>query len=118
MSAFLEERVLTVHHWTERLFSFTTTRDPALRSHICGALAAKGINIWSAQIFSTNDGYALNAIRSRPVTERHVRAALESAAGGPLAEGSVGAGTGTVAFGWKGGIGTSSRRIPTAVISS
>ena len=31
MSAFLEERVLTVHHWTDRLFSFTTTRDPALR---------------------------------------------------------------------------------------
>jgi D-aminopeptidase len=59
----------------------------------------------------TNDGYALNAIRSRPVTERHVRAALESAAGGPVAEGSVGAGTGTVAFGWKGGIGTSSRRM-------
>jgi D-aminopeptidase len=59
----------------------------------------------------TNDGYALNAIRTRPVTERHVRAALESAAGGPVAEGSVGAGTGTVAFGWKGGIGTSSRRM-------
>jgi D-aminopeptidase len=59
----------------------------------------------------TNDGYALNAIRGRPVAERHVRAALESAAGGPVAEGSVGAGTGTVAFGWKGGIGTSSRRV-------
>jgi D-aminopeptidase len=58
----------------------------------------------------TNDGYALNAIRGRPVAERHVRAALESASGGPVAEGSVGAGTGTVAFGWKGGIGTSSRR--------
>jgi D-aminopeptidase len=59
----------------------------------------------------TNDGYALNAIRGRPVAERHVRAALASAAGGPVAEGSVGAGTGTVAFGWKGGIGTSSRRV-------
>jgi D-aminopeptidase len=59
----------------------------------------------------TNDGYALNAIRSRPVTERDVRAALDGAAGGPVAEGSVGAGTGTVAFGWKGGIGTSSRRM-------
>ncbi len=61
----------------------------------------------------TNDGYALNAIRSRPITERHVRAALESASAGPVAEGSVGAGTGTVAFGWKGGIGTSSRRVAT-----
>jgi D-aminopeptidase len=59
----------------------------------------------------TNDGYALNAIRRRPVGERHVRAALEGARDGPVAEGSVGAGTGTVAFGWKGGIGTSSRRV-------
>ena len=62
----------------------------------------------------TNDGYALNAIRGRPITEQHVRSALESAAGGPVAEGSVGAGTGTVAFGWKGGIGTSSRRVKAA----
>jgi D-aminopeptidase len=59
----------------------------------------------------TNDGYVLNAIRSRPITERHVREALERAATGPVAEGSVGAGTGTVAFGWKGGIGTASRRV-------
>jgi D-aminopeptidase len=59
----------------------------------------------------TNDGYILNAIRSRPITERDVRAALQGAASGPVAEGSVGAGTGTVAFGWKGGIGTSSRRV-------
>ena len=58
----------------------------------------------------TNDGYVLNAIRSRPVGEREVRSALEGATGGPVAEGSVGAGAGTVAFGWKGGIGTSSRR--------
>lgn len=59
----------------------------------------------------TNDG-ALNDIRSRPVEAAHVVAALESAAGGAVAEGSVGAGTGTVAFGWKGGIGTSSRVLP------
>ena len=59
----------------------------------------------------TNDGYALNAIRRRPVAERHVRAALDGARGGRVVEGSVGAGTGTVAFGWKGGIGTSSRRV-------
>jgi D-aminopeptidase len=62
----------------------------------------------------TNDGYALNAIRARPIAEIHVRAALEGAKGGPVAEGSVGAGTGTVAFGWKGGIGTSSRRVKAA----
>ena len=60
----------------------------------------------------TNDGYVLNAIRSRPIGERDVRTALEDARSGPVAEGSVGAGTGTVAFGWKGGIGTSSRRAP------
>jgi D-aminopeptidase len=58
----------------------------------------------------TNDGYALNAIRSRPVLPADIRQALAGASAGPVAEGSVGAGTGTVAFGWKGGIGTSSRR--------
>ena len=58
----------------------------------------------------TNDGYMLNAIRSRPVSAAAVQQALGSAASGGVQEGSVGAGTGTVAFGWKGGIGTSSRR--------
>ncbi len=56
----------------------------------------------------TNDGF-LNAIRLRPVTEAHVRAALTAADTGAVAEGSVGAGTGTIAYQWKGGIGTSSR---------
>ena len=59
----------------------------------------------------TNDG-GLNAIRSRPVTPDAVRRALTSATGGAVTEGSVGAGTGTIAFGWKGGIGTSSRVVP------
>lgn len=59
----------------------------------------------------TNDG-GLNDIRARPVTADAVRRALESANSGPVQEGSVGAGTGTVAFGWKGGIGTSSRKLP------
>jgi D-aminopeptidase len=59
----------------------------------------------------TNDG-ALNAIRSRPVGRDAVHSALASAAAGPVAEGSVGAGAGTVAFEWKGGIGTSSRVLP------
>jgi D-aminopeptidase len=62
----------------------------------------------------TNDG-GLNAIRTRPLRAEHVVAALEGARGGPVAEGAVGAGTGTVAFGWKGGIGTSSRRLPAAL---
>lgn len=59
----------------------------------------------------TNDG-ALNAIRSRQVTPDAVRAAMTGATGGAVAEGSVGAGAGTVAFEWKGGIGTSSRALP------
>ncbi len=59
----------------------------------------------------TNDG-RLNDIRTRPITPDHVRSAIESARAGTVEEGTVGAGTGTVAFGWKGGIGTSSRRTP------
>src|SRR5437867_7195380 len=58
----------------------------------------------------TNDG-TLNAVRGRPVRAEHIRRALESA-GANVEEGSVGAGTGTIAFGWKGGIGTSSRVLP------
>jgi D-aminopeptidase len=59
----------------------------------------------------TNDG-GLNDIRSRPITPEHVVSALESAVAGPVEEGAVGAGRGTSAFGWKGGIGTSSRVVP------
>ena len=59
----------------------------------------------------TNDG-GLNAIRSRPITTEHDRAALDGAKSGPVAEGSEGAGAGTHAFSWKGGIGTSSRVLP------
>lgn len=62
----------------------------------------------------TNDG-ALNAIRSRPIRAEHVVRALESASAGPVEEGAVGAGTGTVAFGWKGGIGTASRVLPASL---
>jgi len=59
----------------------------------------------------TNDGY-LNDIRGRHVGREEVFAALKNASTGAVEEGSVGAGTGTVAFGWKGGIGTSSRKLP------
>jgi D-aminopeptidase len=65
-------------------------------------------------VAETNDG-TLNDIRSRPIKPEHVRAALTSASNGPVAEGAVGAGTGTVAFGWKGGIGTSSRVLPASL---
>ena len=59
----------------------------------------------------TNDGM-LNNIRKISITKEQVKLALEQAVSGPVAEGNVGAGTGTVCFGWKGGIGTSSRILP------
>ena len=62
----------------------------------------------------TNDG-GLNDIRGRAVTSQHAIEAIRQAATGPVAEGCVGAGTGTVCFGWKGGIGTSSRVLPTSL---
>jgi D-aminopeptidase len=65
----------------------------------------------NAVVGETNDGF-LNDIRARRVTREHALAAIATARDGPVAEGSVGAGTGTIAFGWKGGIGTSSRRLP------
>lgn len=65
----------------------------------------------NALVGETNDG-GLNDIRAQLVTREHVLAAIRSARVGEVAEGSVGAGTGTEAFGWKGGIGTSSRVVP------
>jgi D-aminopeptidase len=62
----------------------------------------------------TNDGF-LNDIRGRHVKEGHVLAALQNAKSGPVRQGNVGAGTGTVCFGFKGGIGTSSRVLPEEV---
>jgi D-aminopeptidase len=64
----------------------------------------------NALVGETNDG-GLNDIRGLHVTRDHVIAAIAGATGGPVAEGTVGAGTGTVNYGWKGGIGTSSRRL-------
>jgi D-aminopeptidase len=68
----------------------------------------------NAVVGETNDGY-LNDIRGRHVTPAHAIAAIEAARGGAVAEGAVGAGTGTVAFDWKGGIGTSSRHLPASL---
>jgi D-aminopeptidase len=62
-------------------------------------------------VAETNDGY-LNNIRARPIAEADVLSAIRGASEGPVTEGAVGAGRGTVAFGWKGGIGTSSRKLP------
>jgi D-aminopeptidase len=65
----------------------------------------------NAVVGETNDGF-LNDIRGRHVTAEDVQEAIRSAHGGPVQEGAVGAGTGTVCFGFKGGIGTSSRVLP------
>ena len=65
----------------------------------------------NAIVGETNDG-TLNDIRARRVAKEDALQAIAAARPGPVAEGAVGAGTGTVAFGWKGGIGTSSRRLP------
>lgn len=68
----------------------------------------------NAVVGETNDSF-LNDIRGRHVTKQHVIQAIESAKSGPIAEGNVGAGTGTVCFGFKGGIGTSSRKLPASL---
>jgi len=65
----------------------------------------------NALVGETNDG-GLNDIRGLHVTRKHVLDAIARARSGPVEEGSVGAGTGTVLYGWKGGIGTSSRMLP------
>jgi D-aminopeptidase len=74
----------------------------------------EGVRSINPVVGETNDG-GLNDIRSRPIRPEHVRTALENASPGPVEEGAVGAGTGTSAFGWKGGIGTSSRVLPDAL---
>ena len=65
----------------------------------------------NALVGETNDGY-LNDIRGRHLRKEHVWEALKNAKSGPVAEGCVGAGTGTVCFNFKGGIGTASRKFP------
>jgi D-aminopeptidase len=83
----------------------------AMVEWMLGQDGMESVRSLNALVGETNDG-GLNDIRSRPITPEHVRGALESAVEGPVEEGSVGAGTGTRAFGWKGGIGTASRLLP------
>jgi D-aminopeptidase len=97
-----------------------------LTNTLAVAQAAEGVVRWTleqrgnedvrsvnAVVGETNDG-SLNDIRARTITHRHAIEAIEQARAGAVPEGSVGAGAGTVAFGLKGGIGTSSRRLPPA----
>lgn len=71
----------------------------------------KKVESVNAVVGETNDGY-LNDIRQRFVKKEHVLEAIQKAAGGPVEEGGVGAGTGTMCYDFKGGIGTSSRKLP------
>jgi D-aminopeptidase len=83
----------------------------ALLDHMLNLPGNEDILSINPVVAETNDGF-LNDIRGRHVGREHVLSALKNAKEGPVEEGAVGAGTGTVAFGFKGGIGTSSRRLP------
>jgi D-aminopeptidase len=83
----------------------------ALISYMLAMPGNEDVRSINPLVGETNDGM-LNDIRGRHVRPHHVRAAIRSAQSGAVEEGSVGAGTGTVAFGFKGGIGTSSRKLP------
>jgi D-aminopeptidase len=83
----------------------------ALTSYVLGLPGNEDVLSFNPVVGETNDGY-LNDIRRRQITADDVFAAIKTAQSGPVEEGSVGAGAGTVAFGWKGGIGTASRHLP------
>ena len=83
----------------------------ALISYTLNEKGNESVKSVNAVVGETNDGF-LNDIRGRHVTEADVLAAIENAKDGRVEEGTVGAGTGTVCFGYKGGIGTSSRKLP------
>ena len=83
----------------------------ALVAELLAAPGMENVRSINPVVGETNDG-TLNAIRTRPITPEVVHRALASATGGAVTEGSVGAGAGTIAFEWKGGIGTSSRALP------
>jgi D-aminopeptidase len=92
----------------------TVSVPAAMQAIISYALQQKGnekVQSVNALVGETNDGY-LNDIRGMHVKPEHVVSAIENAKSGAVAEGNVGAGTGTVCFGFKGGIGTASRKLP------
>jgi D-aminopeptidase len=89
--------------------SVGTAMDATVRYTI-GQPGNEQVRSVNALVGETNDG-GLNDIRGLHVTRDHVIDAIRNAKGGAVAEGAVGAGTGTVCYGWKGGIGTSSRKL-------
>jgi len=96
---------------TPILLTNTLSVGAAMEGVVAWTLAQPGnesVRSVNAVVGETNDG-GLNDIRGMHVTRQHAIEAIRAAHGGAVEEGSVGAGTGTVCFGWKGGIGTSSR---------
>src|SRR5205814_9315626 len=83
----------------------------AVLTYLLGLPGNADVRSANPVVAETNDGF-LNDIRARAITAEDVLGAIRIAAPGAVAEGAVGAGRGTVAFGWKGGIGTASRRLP------
>ncbi|MVM40167.1 S58 family peptidase [Spirosoma sp. HMF3257] len=90
------------------------TAADALIDYTLGQPGNEQVRSVNAVVGETNDG-SLNDIRGRHVTKQHVLDALKQAKTGPVEEGNVGAGTGTICFGFKGGIGTSSRKLPASL---
>ncbi len=102
---------------TPILLTNTLSVPAAMNAVISYTLALPGneqVRSVNALVGETNDGY-LNDIRGRHIKEEHVLQAIRAAGDGNVLEGNVGAGTGTVCFGYKGGIGTSSRVLPKEV---
>jgi D-aminopeptidase len=108
-SGFLEGPVLITN-----THSVGVVRDAVIKWRVKAAPPDASGYWWSLPVVAeTYDGY-LNDINGFHVTEAHAFAALDGAAGGPVAEGNVGGGTGMVCYGFKGGIGTASRRLAQA----
>ncbi len=87
------------------------TASDALITYTLGLSGNENVRSVNPVVGETNDGY-MNDIRGRHVKQKHVIEAITNATTGPVTEGSIGAGTGTVCFGYKGGIGTASRVVP------
>ncbi|WP_254423455.1 P1 family peptidase [Algoriphagus sp. A40] len=82
-----------------------------IAKHTLNQAGNENVQSVNAVVGETNDGY-LNDIRGMHISPQEVIQTIQSAKSGPIQEGNVGAGTGTVCFGWKGGIGTASRKLP------
>lgn len=98
---------LNVPRVADALISVALEENPHIGVGFNGS-GRRGYATVNVVVGETNDGF-LSDVQGRPIGEKEVREALAAAHAGPVAEGAVGAGTGTVCFGWKGGVGTASR---------